>query len=396
MIFAHSGGDVGGQDQQQGPFTITGRDPATNQGIAVTIENGLIVAIRDCDVPPPSFLSAGLVDLQVNGFGGIDLNDGDLSAERVVALASLLLQRGVTCFLPTLITAAEETIIAGLRAIALARAADPLIAHLIPFAHVEGPFIAPENGPRGAHPVAHVRPPDLAEFARWQHASGGLVGMITLSPHYPGAPAFIQAVRAEGVHVAIGHTDAAPEAITAAIDAGARLATHLGNGVAATLPRHPNLIWTQLADDRLTASFIADGHHLPADVFRAMLRAKGVERSVLVSDSVALGGMPRGQYDQAIGGRVELRADGRLGVVGTPYLAGAARPLCDDVALAVRMARIPLADVLSMATRNAGHFVGGRGLLQPGAPADLIRFSWREDATTLEIEAVWVRGRSCL
>jgi N-acetylglucosamine-6-phosphate deacetylase len=106
--------------------------------------------------------------------------------------------------------------------------------------------------------------------------------------------------------------------------------------------------------------------------------------------------MPRGQYDQAIGGRVELRADGRLGVVGTPYLAGAARPLCDDVALAVRMARIPLADVLSMATRNAGHFVGGRGLLQLGAPADLIRFSWREDATTLEIEAVWVRGRSCL
>jgi N-acetylglucosamine-6-phosphate deacetylase len=94
-----------------------------------------------------------------------------------------------------------------------------------------------------------------------------------------------------------------------------------------------------------------------------MLRAKGVERSVLVSDSLALGGMPRGQYDQAIGGRVELHADGRLGVVGTPYLAGAARPLCDDVALAVRMARIPLADVLSMATRNAGHFVGGRGVL---------------------------------
>ncbi len=176
------------------------------------------------------------------------------------------------------------------------------------------------------------------------------------------------------------------------MDAGATLSTHLGNGVAATLPRHPNLIWAQLAEDRLTATFIADGHHLPDDTLKAMLRAKGLDRAVLVSDAVALGGMPPGIYDQPIGGRVELTPEGRLGVVGTPYLAGAARPLIDGVAVAMRAAGLTLAEALRLATSNPGRFAGGRGVLAVGQPADLMRFRWSPGDPALAIERVWVRG----
>jgi N-acetylglucosamine-6-phosphate deacetylase len=159
------------------------------------------------------------------------------------------------------------------------------------------------------------------------------------------------------------------------------------------LPRHPNFIWAQLADDRLTATFIVDGHHLPADTFRAMLRAKTLDRAVLISDAAALGGMPPGVYDQPIGGKVELFPDGRLSVAGTPYLAGAARSLGENVAIAIKMAGLSLSDSLAMATGNSGRFAAGRGRLEPGSPADLIRFSWQPGARSLGIETTLVMGK---
>jgi N-acetylglucosamine-6-phosphate deacetylase len=158
------------------------------------------------------------------------------------------------------------------------------------------------------------------------------------------------------------------------------------------LPRHPNVIWAQLADDRLTASFIADGWHLSADTFKAMLRAKGMERAFLVSDTVALAGMPAGLYEQSIGGTVEVSPEGRIGVAGTPYLAGASLPLSANVAIAAEMASLPLADALLLATRNPGRFVGGRGGLDVGARADLIRFDWSQGDRALQVREVWVHG----
>ncbi len=362
---------------------ITGRDPASGASLAVTTERGRITAIEPGPNGEQPWLAPGLIDLQVNGFGGHDLNAPGLTPETVTALVHRLRQDGVTAFLPTLITASEADIIAALRAIAAARAADPAVAHAIPGVHVEGPHLAGEDGPRGAHPRAHVRPPDLAEFARWQAA--GPVAMVTLSPHWLDASTYIAALAARGVHVALGHTAATPEQIRAAAAAGARLSTHLGNGAAAMLPRHPNLIWAQLADDRLTAGFIADGHHLPADTLTAMLRAKGLDRALLVSDATALGGMPPGRYTQPIGGEVELLANGRLGTPGTPYLAGAALPLITGVANAITLAGLTLADALRLATVNPGRYAGGRGLLTLGGPADLIRFAWRPGDAALRL-----------
>lgn len=371
---------------------IRGRDPATGQGIAITADGGRIAAVERDEAPDAPFFSAGLIDLQVNGFAGLDLNDGAVTPATVVALAHKLLECGVTTFLPTVITASEQRIATTLGVIARARESEPLLAHMIPFAHVEGPFVSPQDGPRGAHPAAHVRPPDVSEFNRWQEACDGLVGMVTLSPHWPEAPDFIRAVSSQGVHVAIGHTQADHDQISRAADAGAVLSTHLGNGAAAVLPRHPNLIWSQLADDRLTASFIADGHHLPAETLKVMLRAKGLERSILISDTAALGGLSPGTYDQPVGGRVILTADGRLGIEGTPYLAGAARPLCDGVAAAISMAALSLADALGLATSNPGRFAQGRGRLAVGADADFILFDWQDGARSLAIREVYVRG----
>jgi N-acetylglucosamine-6-phosphate deacetylase len=374
---------------------VTGRDVRSGQGISVTIADGRIAAIEPAgpEVTSSRYLAAGLIDLQVNGFGGLDLNDSTVTPERVAALTQMMTELGVTTYLPTLITASRASLLSNLATIAEARRQHPLCARMIPFVHVEGPFLAPEDGPRGAHPREHVRAPDLDEVAEWQRVSGGLVGKITLSPHYDQVSEFIRALVGQGILVALGHTSATAEQIHAAVAAGARLSTHLGNGSAAILPRHPNFIWAQLACDQLDAGFIADGFHLPADTFKAMLRAKGLDRAYLVSDSAALAGMPPGVYDQPIGGRVELGPDGRLGVAGTPYLAGAARPLCEDVALAIRMADLTLADGLMLATVNPGRFVGGRGRLAVGEVADLILFDWEQGATSLAIRETYVAGQ---
>ena len=217
--------------------------------------------------------------------------------------------------------------------------------------------------------------------------------MVTLSPHYAEAPAYIAALTARGVHVAIGHTDAAPHEITAAVDAGAVLSTHLGNGAHGTLPRHPNLLWTQLAEDRLAASFIADGHHLPAETLTAMVRAKGLERCLLVSDAVALAGLPPGRYRTPVGGEVELTAGGpaRRGRHALPGRGGA---------LARRRGGGRGAPGPDHAGRRRPHghaqpgrFAGGRrGTLRLGAPADLVRFRWQPGDETLHVEAVLAAG----
>jgi N-acetylglucosamine-6-phosphate deacetylase len=372
--------------------SITGRDALSGAPIRVAIEGDRIQSISPGPADATEWLSAGLIDLQVNGFGGCDINAETIDADVVLALVEQMALTGVTCFAPTIITTSEERIVRSLRAIAAARNANARAKHAIPFVHVEGPFLSPEDGARGAHPREHVRPPSLAEFERWQAASDGLVGMVTFSPHWDNAEAFIAAIAAKGTRVAIGHTHATSEQIHAAAAAGATLSTHLGNGIAAMLPRHPNPIWAQLADDRLTATFIADVHHLPADTLKAMLRAKSIADSILVSDATAIGGMSPGIYHASIGGDIELGADGSLRMIGSRLLAGAALPLKDGIANCAANGICALSHAIRMSTENPGRLAGGRGVLRPGAVADLISFTVDTISKRMTVNTVLVEG----
>ena len=382
--------------------TVHGLDPGTGQSLTVEVKSGVIQAVHRSQAAASEsgqgWLAAGLIDLQVNGYAGHDLNDDQVTPETVQALARAMLASGVTTFLPTLITASEAQLTKALVAVQAARRLDPVVANMVPYVHVEGPAIAPEDGPRGAHPAAHVRAPSVAEFERWQQASGSVVGMVTLSPHWPESAAYISHLVASGVHVALGHTDASPAQIVAAVDAGARISTHLGNGMYAMINRRRNPFWAQLVDDRLCASFIADGHHLAPDLLKVMLRSKGLGQSMIVSDATAIGGMSAGHYQASIGGAVTLSANGRLSMDdgSDQYLAGAALPLLAGVANLVRDGGLGLSDALGLATVQPGRWVGGRGLLAPGQPADLIRFNWDTTMVAPQLTGVWLGGQSMI
>lgn len=339
-----------------------------------------------------AWIGTGLVDLQVNGFAGIDLNDGAITAENAACLVRALQQVGVTTFLPTLITAAPVELTMRLRAITAVLSADPTLESSIAGIHLEGPFISPQEGARGAHPATYVLPPDWELFERWQEVAEGRIRIITLSPEWPGAPRFIAHCRDRGVIPAVGHTAATPEQIREAVDAGASLSTHLGNGVHAVLPRHPNYLWEQLATDELWASVIADGFHLPDAVLKTFLRVKGA-RLILVSDSVALAGLPPGAYQSSIGASVVLTGEGRLHLASDPrLLAGSAQPLTSGIVHLVRSGLTTLRDAWLMASTRPLELLGDQGSagLVVGEPADLVLFQW--DGREISIEQVIKRG----
>ena len=363
--------------------------------VEVEVQGEHIVAVRPCHaVPVDEWISPGLVDLQVNGFGGVDLNGDACTTEDIVRLTLHLARLGTTTFVPTVITAPRDSMAQRLRTIATARKESPEVRHAVPCIHLEGPWLSPEEGFRGAHPADDVRAPSMSQFEELQRAADGRIGMVTLSPHWPGTVPFVQALTDHGIVVAIGHTHASAEQIRAAVDAGARLSTHLGNAVAAVLPRHENSIWPQLAEDRLTASLIADGIHLPRDVFRVMLRAKGTARCVLVSDAVALAGQAPGAYVSHIGGNVVVGDDGSVRMAGTGLLAGSGISLNDAVATALAMSQCSLAEAVRMASSNPAALLAlDRGRLRPGSPADILLFQWSPGDTSLRIGTTVACGR---
>jgi len=377
---------------------IAGRHYRTGLPVEVSITDGVIaeVVLREeslltADLP---WLAPGLVDLQVNGGWGLDLNTLPLRPETIAGLSRRLLARGVTAYCPTLITNGAEQLAQALSVIAEAVRTQPDITGLIAGIHLEGPFLSPEDGPRGAHPGEHICPPDWEAFCRWQDAAEGLIRIITVSPEWPGAAAFISRCSASGVRVSIGHTAASPEQIREAVAAGAVMSTHLGNGTHLTLPRHPHYLWEQLAADELYGCMIADGCHLPDSLLKVILRMKR-SRAILVSDAVSLSGMPPGAYRLHIGGDVVLTAEGRLHLAGNPQLlAGSAMMLADQVAYLAEAGLAPLEEAIECASVHPARLLGleqATGLVA-GAPADLISF--RIDGGAMDILAVWKNGRT--
>lgn len=374
---------------------ITAREPSAGRTLALTISDGTITAVDVVDIPATHWLSPALIDIQVNGYGGFDFNAPEPAADTAAGAIVALRSAGVGLCCPTVTTGSYEQIGQSLRAIAGACEQDAAVAHAVAGIHLEGPYISPLDGPRGAHPLAHVRPPDWEEFQRWQEAARGMIRLVTLAPELPGALDMIERLTAQGIIVALGHHAATTAQLDAAVRAGAQLCTHLGNGAHAQLPRHPNYIWDQLGDDRLAAGFILDGHHLPPAVARCMLRAKGLSRSLLVSDAIYLAGLPPTSAE-FMGLRVELTAERRVNLVGTPYLAGSALALAEGVGNAVRFAGITLAEALALATATPATLLGisdAWGTVAAGRAADLLLFSWDAQEQVVHPAALLALGK---
>jgi N-acetylglucosamine-6-phosphate deacetylase len=370
----------------------TGRDVFSDEHLA--IEGDAAITHVDPLLNPSdadTFVAPGFIDLQVNGFAGADYNNPQTSNEEVATSLVAMFSTGVTRCLPTVITGPEERITGALRNLARARESVQNGSAIEGF-HVEGPHISPEDGPRGAHPAAHVRPPDVEEYKRWQDAAGGLIKIITLSPEWPEAPSYIDRITREGVVASIGHTRGSSEQIRAAVAAGATMSTHLGNGANPTLPKTANYIWDQLAEDKLAAGFIVDGHHLPIAFLRVAMRAKGIERSVLVTDAVAPAMSAPGRYEL---GEValELLEDGRVVMPGTQRLAGSSLRM--DRAISNVMATgVSLRDAITMATINPARVGRIRGRTRgwtPGERNDVVRF--RVEAGRVTVVETWLGGR---
>lgn len=384
-------------------MTRTSRGKIAGTSSTVQVDyNGTIQAVDELIAPPEleEFIAPGFIDVQVNGFAGVDYNDPSVSYEAIADSIRTMFRTGVTRFFPTIITSSEQRITGALRN--LARAKAEFIrngwpeGHAIEAFHVEGPYISPEAGPRGAHPLQHIRPPDTEEFKRWQEAAEGNIRLVTVSPEWEQTPAYVAQLVRSGVVASIGHTKATTEQIQAAVAAGATMSTHLGNAAHAKLPKTQNYIWDQLAEDRLTASFILDGIHIPGNFFRVALRAKGAERAVLVTDAVMPAMCAPGPY-QLGDVAVELRRDGSVVLRGEDRLAGSALRMDAAIGNSVRFGRISLREALAMVTVNparVGRIAGRLRGLTPGEKADLVRFRWNESTYTLEVIETIVAGAS--
>ncbi len=363
-------------------------------GSAVEVTGGAVIDGVDHLISAEAglpYLSAGWIDLQVNGFAGVDYCSPIASFDGIAHSIRAQWATGVTRLLPTLITGSEENLVGSLRNLAKFKETHQEGVSIEGF-HVEGPHISPEDGPRGAHPQRWVRRPDFDEYRRWQDAAGGLVKLITISPEWPEAPSYIERVTREGVVVSIGHTKADSAQITAAVDAGATLSTHLGNGAHSTLQRHPNYLWEQMAEDRLAASFIVDGIHLGRAFLKTGIRAKGVERAILVTDAVMPAGCEPGPY--MLGEvEVELKSDQRVVLRGGTRLAGSALTMDRAIANTVAMTGVSLREAITMATSNptrVGRIASRQRGISAGEKADAVLFIHERGKVT--VRETWVAG----
>lgn len=262
----------------------------------------------------------GLIDLQVNGFGGVDFSGNDLTEEDCARAFRELLRGGATAFLPTLITSSDDIYEQNLPIIA--KVLDqPEFEGRVPGIHLEGPFISAEDGARGAHDAAYVRAPDVACLERLIELAGGKVKLLTIAADQEGATELSRRATDHGITVALGHHLADEQDLERLVAVGAKALTHLGNGIPALLARHHNPLWAGLANDDLMATIIADGHHLPASLLKTIIRAKGPERCIVISDASPLAGLPPGEYF-SMGAQVRLDDSGKLYNPATGYMAG--------------------------------------------------------------------------
>lgn len=378
-------------------IVVQGRLQHGGTPVEIAVAGGKVEAVRPLTTAaarptvggPDCLVTEGFLDIQVNGFAAVDFNRPELTAGDLIHATQAMWRSGVTQFLPVVITAPVKNMLGTLAAIARAREQVPILRRAIPGIHLEGPFLAPVDGPRGAHPADSIRDPDWGLFRQFQDAAVGLIRLVTIAPERPGAIGLIWQLRQADIVVGIGHSDAKEADIDQAVEAGAQVSCHLGNGAHAMLPRHRNYIQKQLATDALMASLISDGHHLPSYVVKNMIRCKGTERVILITDAMAAAAAPPGKYRL---GEVlaEVGPDGYVRLPGTPYLAGSALTMERAIENTARFAGLPLDEALRLANRQPRKLFPdlGDGMVR-GGRADLVVL---REGPPLTIEATIVEG----
>lgn len=302
--------------------------------------------------------TTGLLDLQVNGYAGVDFNSAALTSDALDHALHAMLRAGVTHCLPTLITAPESELADRLLALDRAIRGGRLGPIMVLGIHLEGPFLNPAPGYAGCHPASAMVPPDVALLDRVMAGIDTPVRLLTLAPERQGAMELIAWAVQRGIVTAMGHTAADHDTVGMAADAGLRLSTHLGNALPQPQPKFLNPLIAQLSEDRLNASFIADGIHIPQHALGVLLRAKGLTRSILVTDATAAADTPPGLYDFA-GMRIEHTADGSVREPGHSQLAGSALRLDQAVRNVVAWKFASAEQAIAMASTQPAAALGG-------------------------------------
>ena len=365
----------------------------TGKSVKIEIRDKLIYKILQISDPLENqnlFVAPGLIDNQINGYKGIDFSDITLTADKMRKAVETIRADGVTTFIPTVITNSHENLLINFRNLAETMKDDEVRDSVAGF-HLEGPYISPEEGYYGCHPSAFIRKPSWDEFARYQEAAGGNIIQVTISPEIEGCIGFIEKCTNNNVMVSIGHTNASAEQIKKAVDHGARLSTHLGNGCANLIDRHRNPLWPQLANDLLIPSIIADGHHLLPEEVQVFYRVKGPHNMILTSDVTHLGGMTPGKYT-FLGSEVVLTDEGLIKNPALNCLAGASMPLRTGVGNIMKFTGCSLGEAINMASGNVARIynLSDRGSLSVSMRADLILFEI--DGFNIKIKQAWKNG----
>ena len=345
--------------------------------VSIKIIDGKIAAIQHLpsDIKIPEvFISPGLIDIQINGYMGVDFSDQNLKIEDLREATRSLWKIGVTTFLPTVVTN-EPARMKKSFSLLSEMLKDEEIGISIPGFHLEGPYISPLEGFRGAHLEKYIRRPDWEEFCELQDAAQNRIKLITVAPEVEGAISFISKCVENGIVVSLGHHNGTAENIRSAVDAGASLSTHLGNGCANMIDRHLNPLWSQLANDNLTASIIVDGFHLTKEEVQSFYKIKGPEKTILVSDAVDLAGLPPGEYIRREK-RLVLTPDNVVKFPAENVLAGAASPISICVGNIMKFTGCSLANAIKMASTNPAKLLclDDLGEIRAGKRADLIMF----------------------
>ena len=378
--------------------TIEGLHFATGNPVAVKIKDGKILEVKDIkklsDKNNNLILAPGFFDNQINGFADVSFSfgGGELTEEGVLKATQALWERGVTTYLPTLTTNSREVLTKNFSVLAKVKDDESLLGS-IPGYHLEGPYISPVDGFRGAHSKRFVRKADWNEFMEFYEAAGKDILTVTVAPEIEGAMEFIKKCTDLGIVISLGHHNGTAQQINEAVQKGAKTCTHLGNGCSNLINRHDNPLWPQLSNDGLMISIICDGFHLRPEEIRVFSKAKGYDKTIITSDVTKYAGLKPGIYKNIDGDDIELTVDGKIQYPAQQVLAGSASSIEKGIGHAMKVTGCSLADAIGMASVNPAKLYGikDRGTLEVGKRADLVLLTLED--YVINIQKTYVKGK---